>query len=248
MYAVPVYHAGELVGVLAASDTLDIFTDIANGKSVMGGAGYVHLINDKGDILVRSENTLVQEEVQNIYDGTILTLSLIHILDADSVLQYDSLEKIVRPVLEDSNVVAVGGVVRPCNGAEIHNGRVVSYRMPNKIIPCMQVLEYDRSFLAARILFDKFNGSIIISGAFGLFKKSVVIDAGGYDPTTMGEDMELVVKLHAYCRENRIPYRIRYATNAICWTQAPEKLGDLCKQRRRWHIGLSLIHIYLSAV
>lgn len=73
VYAIPVYHEGELVGVLAASDTLDIFTDIANGNSVMGGAGYVHLINDKGDILVRSENTLVQEEVQNIYDGTILT-------------------------------------------------------------------------------------------------------------------------------------------------------------------------------
>ena len=159
-------------------------------------------------------------------------------MDADSVLQYDSLEKIVRPVLEDGSVVAVGGVVRPSNGAKIRNGRVISYRMPNKIIPCMQVLEYDRSFLAARILFDKFNGSIIISGAFGLFKKSVVVDAGGYDATTMGEDMELVVKIHAYCRENKLPYRIRYATDAICWTQTPETLKDLCKQRRRWHIGL----------
>ena len=102
-------------------------------------------------------------------------------MDADSVLQYDSLEKIVRPVLEEGSVVAVGGAVRPCNGAEIRDGRVISYRMPDKILPCMQVLEYDRSFLAARILFDQFNGSVIISGAFGLFKKSVVIDAGGYD-------------------------------------------------------------------
>ena len=159
-------------------------------------------------------------------------------MDADSVLQYDSLEKIVRPVLEEGDVVAVGGTVRPCNGAKIENGRVVSYHMPNRILPCMQVLEYDRSFLAARILFDKFNGSIIISGAFGLFKKSVVIDAGGYDSTTMGEDMELVVKLHEFCREHNYKYRIRYATDAVCWTQAPERLGDLCKQRRRWHIGL----------
>lgn len=159
-------------------------------------------------------------------------------MDADSVLQYDSLEKIVRPVLEDGTVVAVGGVVRPCNGAEIQNGRVIAYRMPSQILPCMQVLEYDRSFLAARILFDRFNGSIIISGAFGLFKKSVVIDAGGYDTTTMGEDMELVVKLHVFCREHNMPYRIRYATDAVCWTQAPDNLGDLCKQRRRWHIGL----------
>ena len=159
-------------------------------------------------------------------------------MDADSVLQYDSLTKIVNPVLEEGNVIAVGGAVRPCNGTEIKNGRVISYKMPNKILPCMQVLEYDRSFLAARILFDKFNGSIIISGAFGLFKKSIVIDAGGYEINTMGEDMELVVKLHVFCRENDIPYRIRYATDAICWTQAPEKLLDLCKQRRRWHIGL----------
>lgn len=159
-------------------------------------------------------------------------------MDADSVLQYDSLEKIVRPVLEEGDIVAVGGAVRPCNGTEIQDGRVVSYHLPNKILPCMQVLEYDRSFLASRVLFDKFNGSLIISGAFGLFKKSVVIDAGGYDSTTMGEDMELVVKLHVFCREHSIPYRIRYATDAICWTQAPESLNDLCKQRRRWHIGL----------
>ena len=159
-------------------------------------------------------------------------------MDADSVLQYDSLEKIVRPVLEEGSVVAVGGAVRPCNGTEIRDGRVISYRMPDKILPCMQVLEYDRSFLAARILFDQFNGSVIISGAFGLFKKSVVIDAGGYDTSTMGEDMELVVKLHVFCREHGIPYRVRYATDAICWTQAPESLRDLSKQRRRWHIGL----------
>ncbi len=159
-------------------------------------------------------------------------------MDADSVLQKDSLKKIVRPVLEDDTTVAVGGAVRPCNDAEIRDGQVVQYQMPKKILPAMQVLEYDRSFLAARILFDKFNGSIIISGAFGLFKKDIVIAAGGYDSTTMGEDMELVVNLHTYCRECLIPYRIRYATDAICWTQAPEKLNDLRKQRRRWHIGL----------
>ncbi len=159
-------------------------------------------------------------------------------IDADSVLQKDSIKKIVRPVLEDERVVAVGGAVRPCNGTKIRNGRVEQYRMPRKLLPCMQVLEYDRSFLAARILLDKFNGSIIISGAFGLFKKSTVISAGGYDVQNMGEDMELVVKLHVFCRENGLPYRIRYVSDAICWTQVPEKFSDLCIQRRRWHIGL----------
>ena len=159
-------------------------------------------------------------------------------IDADSMLQYDSLREIVRPVLEDDNVVAVGGSVRPCNQMELERGRVKHYRLPRNLLACMQVLEYDRSFLAARILFDKFNGSLIISGAFGLFKKEMVVACGGYDTTTLGEDMELVVKLHAFCMANQIPYRMRYATGAICWTQVPENLKDLCTQRRRWHLGL----------
>ncbi len=159
-------------------------------------------------------------------------------IDADSILQYDSLEQIVRPVIENEDVVAVGGAVRPSNGCEIVNGRVKKYKLPRKILSCMQVLEYDRSFLAARLLFDKFNGSLIISGAFGLFKKDVVIAAGGYDSSTMGEDMELVVKLHVYCREHGRRYLIKYAYNAICWSQVPESLKDLTGQRRRWHIGL----------
>ena len=159
-------------------------------------------------------------------------------MDADSALQYDSLRKIALPLLEDENVIAVGGSVRPANGAVIAGGRVVSYKLPKNILASMQTLEYDRSFLASRILLDKFNGSLIISGAFGLFKKQLVIEAGGYDRSTMGEDMELVVKLHEYCTANGIPYLIRYATDAICWSQAPERLRDLIKQRRRWQLGL----------
>lgn len=159
-------------------------------------------------------------------------------MDADSVLQYDSLKKIVIPVLEEDNVVAVGGSVRPANSVDLYGGRVKKYRLPDNILACMQLLEYDRSFLASRILFDKFNGSLIISGAFGMFKKETVIAAGGYDHSTMGEDMELVVKLHEYCISNHLPYQIKYATDAICWSQVPEKLKDLKKQRKRWHLGL----------
>ena len=160
-------------------------------------------------------------------------------IDADSVLQYDSLEKIVRPVLEDPTVVAVGGAVRPCNGAEIENGRVVLYVYLFPQLPGLHAGAGVRPLLPGLpILFDRFNGNMIISGAFGLFLKSAVVAAGGYDSTTMGEDMELAVKLHVYCRENGRPYRIRYAADAVCWTQVPSRLGDLCRQRRRWHIGL----------
>lgn len=159
-------------------------------------------------------------------------------MDADSVLQYDSLKKIVCPVLEEENVVAVGGGVRPANNVDLYGARVQKYRLPKSIIACMQLLEYDRSFLASRILFDKFNGSLIISGAFGLFKKETVIAVGGYDHSTMGEDMELVVKIHKYCISNNVPYVVKYATDAICWSQVPESLKDLKKQRKRWHLGL----------
>lgn len=159
-------------------------------------------------------------------------------IDADSVLQHDSLREIVRPILEDDNVIAVGGSVRPYNGNSFENGKIVAYHMPHNLLASMQVLEYDRSFLASRILFDKFNGSLIISGAFGIFKKDLVVACGGYDASTLGEDMELVVRMHEFCLSNGLSYRIRYASEALCWTQVPERLKDLCVQRRRWHLGL----------
>ncbi len=107
-------------------------------------------------------------------------------MDADSVLQHDSLRRIIQPVLEDENVVAVGGLVRAANGVELENGRVRRWQLPRNLLVFMQTLEYDRSFLASRILFDRFNGSMIISGAFGLFKKETVVAVGGYERETVG--------------------------------------------------------------
>ncbi len=156
-------------------------------------------------------------------------------MDADSSLQPDALERIIQPVMEDSNVVAVGGLVRAAQGIRTEGRRE---RLPLNPLAAMQILEYERSFLASRILLDGFNGNLIISGAFGLFKKDVVVAAGGYATDTLGEDMELVVKLHVYCRNNQRPYAIRYEPNAVCWSQAPASAGDLMKQRRRWHLGL----------
>lgn len=160
-------------------------------------------------------------------------------VDADSMLQKDSLERIVQPAMEDDAVVAVGGLIRVAQCIQIEeDGAALSYHLPWNFLTGMQVMEYDRSFLASRILLDGFNGNMIISGAFGLFKKDVVIAAGGYATDTLGEDMELVAKLHVFCRNNLHRYSIRYEPNAICWSQAPSTLGDLSKQRRRWHLGL----------
>ncbi len=159
-------------------------------------------------------------------------------LDADSVLQHDSLKNIVKPILENDDIIACGGLISISNDMVIENGHVKKYKLPKNLLVCMQILEYDRSFLASRILLDQVNGNLIISGAFGLFKKDIAITVGGYDTTTLGEDMELVVKLHVFCRSNDIKYIIKYVPDAICWSQAPESLIDLIKQRRRWYIGL----------
>ena len=159
-------------------------------------------------------------------------------IDADSMLQRDSMKKIALPILEDNRVIACGGQVRVSNSVKLSGGQVASYRLPKNWLVAMQVLEYDRSFLASRIFMDRFNGNLIISGAFGLFQKEIVLLAGGYDSDTMGEDMELCVKLHVFCRSNHIDYSMRYVPDAVCWSQAPGSLKDLVKQRRRWHIGL----------
>ncbi|MCL2816717.1 MAG: glycosyltransferase family 2 protein [Oscillospiraceae bacterium] len=160
-------------------------------------------------------------------------------VDADSMLQRNSLEKIIQPVLEDDATVAVGGMIRVMQCVEFNEDATVkSYKLPINFIICMQVMEYDRSFMASRILLDLFNGNLIVSGAFGLFKKSTVIAAGGYSSETLGEDMDLITKLHIYCRNNIEKYFVRYEPNAVCWSQAPTTLGDLARQRRRWNLGL----------
>lgn len=159
-------------------------------------------------------------------------------IDADSMLQRDSLKKIVAPIMERADIAACGGLIRISNDTEFEKGKIKKYKMPKNILAAMQVLEYDRSFFASRIMLDGFNGNLIISGAFGLFKKELVIAVGGYDTKTVGEDMELVMKLHVFCKMHGIKYWIKYVPDAICWSQAPEKMGDLIKQRKRWHIGL----------
>lgn len=187
--------------------------------------------------------TLVQKENGGKADALNMGINVARFpyficMDADSVLQKDSLKNIVRPVLENDNIVAVGGLVRISNCTVLNQGELVEYHMPWNPIVGMQILEYDRSFMASRILMDKYNGNLIISGAFGLFHKETVSNVGGYDVNTMGEDMELVVKLHSFCRINKLPYGIRYASDAICWSQCPSSIRDLHKQRRRWYLGL----------
>jgi cellulose synthase/poly-beta-1,6-N-acetylglucosamine synthase-like glycosyltransferase len=160
-------------------------------------------------------------------------------IDADAILEEDSLLRVVRPVVAEPDVVvATGGIVRIANGCRIDHGRVVDVRLPKSRLATLQVLEYFRAFLIGRVGWSRMNALLIVSGAFGLFRRSLVEEVGGYSSETVGEDIELVVRLHRHLRDRDEPYRIEFVPDPVCWTEAPETMRQLARQRRRWHRGL----------
>ncbi|MGA0611801.1 glycosyltransferase [Caldimonas sp. KR1-144] len=163
---------------------------------------------------------------------------LICAVDADSVLQRDSLRRIARPFMEDSRVIACGGTVRISNGCTIAQGFLQRVDVPSSWLARIQVVEYLRGFLYGRMGWVPVNGLLIISGAFGLFRRASLIEAGGFSTTTIGEDMEMVLRLHRLNRLARRDYRITFAPDAVCWTEAPETFKVLRSQRTRWQRGL----------
>jgi cellulose synthase/poly-beta-1,6-N-acetylglucosamine synthase-like glycosyltransferase len=160
-------------------------------------------------------------------------------LDADSVLQRDSLHRLVLPFLEDSRTVAAGGIVRLLNGCDVSGGFLARTGLPRNPLAIVQVVEYLRAFLFGRLGWSPLNAVLCISGAFGLFHKETVITAGGFRTDTVGEDMELVMRLHRLLRHQGRPYRIVFVPDPVCWTEAPESLKVLRSQRIRWQRGLA---------
>lgn len=159
-------------------------------------------------------------------------------IDADSILQRDSLRLAAQPFLDDPHTIACGGTVRVANGCEVKNGFLTKVGLPTNILALFQIVEYLRAFLFGRLGWSPINAMLIISGAFGLFHKDTVIGIGGYRHDTIGEDMELVVRLHRHMRLAGKPYRITFAPDPICWTEVPEDLTTLKNQRIRWQRGL----------
>ncbi len=160
-------------------------------------------------------------------------------IDADSILDRDALLKVVRPFHEDpERTVGVGGVIRLSNGCVVKNGQVQRVGMPRNTLARFQILEYLRAFLGGRMGMSMLNCLLIVSGAFGVFRKDLALRIGGYRKATIGEDMDLVVRLRRHLHEQKVPYRITFIPDPICWTEAPEKYRDLARQRNRWHRGL----------
>jgi len=164
---------------------------------------------------------------------------LVCAMDADTLIEQDGLQRMVRPFLYATDVVATGGTIRVVNGSQVKHGRVEKTAVPTNLLAGVQVVEYLRAFLFGRLGWNRLGGNIIISGAFGLFQREAVLNAGGYLHDTVGEDMELVVRLKRLSYEKGGPGKIAFVPDPVAWTEVPESRKVLGRQRDRWHRGLA---------
>lgn len=209
----------------------------------IGPVGELHAPRDGGNLLViRKQNAGRCADALN----TALNAArypLVCTLDADSVLEPDALLHIVRPMVEEPDqVIAAGGVVRPSNGMVLRRGTVESISLPRRLILRAQVIEYLRAFMLGRIGWSWLNSVLIISGAFGVFRRDDVVALGGLHPESLGQDADLVASLHRLMRrQKRRDYRVVIVPQAVCWSEAPAHRRDLRRQRRRWAHGLGQV-------
>jgi cellulose synthase/poly-beta-1,6-N-acetylglucosamine synthase-like glycosyltransferase len=160
-------------------------------------------------------------------------------IDADSIIEENALLRVVKPFMEHpQETVAVGGIVRIANGCEVRDGKVVRVELPDRPLAIFQVIEYLRAFLTGRVGWSVLRSLLIISGAFGVYRKQDVIEVGGYSLSTDTEDLELVVRLHEHMRRNKRRYRVVFVPDPVCWTEIPNSVRVLARQRNRWHRGL----------
>ncbi|HZN55952.1 MAG TPA: glycosyltransferase [Candidatus Polarisedimenticolaceae bacterium] len=160
-------------------------------------------------------------------------------IDADSVIEDNALLRVVKPFMErPEETVAAGGIVRIVNGCEVREGRVTRVALPDRALPILQVVEYLRAFLTGRVGWSNLQSLLIISGAFGIYRKREVLEIGGYTHDTDTEDLDLVVRLHEHMRRAKRRYRVVFVPDPVCWTECPETLAVLARQRNRWHRGL----------
>jgi len=163
---------------------------------------------------------------------------LVIAVDADTLIESDALLRLTRPFLLGRRIAAVGGTVRVANGCVVKHGQVLDARVPRRLLPGVQVVEYLRAFLFGRLGWNRLGGNLIISGAFGLFRKDHLLAVGGYDATSIVEDLDLVVRLHRYLRSRKVRYEIPFIPDPVAWTEVPESLRVLARQRGRWQRGL----------
>lgn len=164
---------------------------------------------------------------------------LVCAIDADTVIEPDALLRLVRPFVQEEDVVAAGGNIRIANGSIVRDGRVVTPRVPRRALPGFQMVEYTRAFLVGRMGLNRMGGNVVISGAFGLFRRDAMRATGGYSTATIGEDMELVMRLRRHGVDSGGPHKALFIPDPVAWTEVPESFGSLGRQRDRWQRGLA---------
>ena len=164
--------------------------------------------------------------------------TLVLSIDADTLLEPDALSRATTPFLEDPATVAVGGNIAISNGCRIEDGRIMAVELPRSWLARFQIVEYMRAFLLFRLACAAANGVVLVSGAFGLFRREAVIAIGGFDHAAIGEDMDLTIRLQRHFRARGEPIRIAFDPSPLGWTQAPEDWRSLRSQRYRWRRGL----------
>lgn len=223
-------------------DLVEVPRVIPDDVRTRGGVGSVLIPRDglTPMVLVRKENG-GRADALNVGVNA-AQYPLVCMVDADSLLEPDALLTVSKPFADDPvRVVATGGVIRAVNGSWVRAGRVVDVRMPRQWVARIQVVEYLRAFLLGRTGWSRLGALALISGAFGLFRRDVVVAVGGFDPDSIGEDFELVVHMHRHLREERQDYRVVFVAEPVSWTEVPSTLEVLGRQRRRWHRGLAQV-------
>ena len=159
--------------------------------------------------------------------------------DVDCILRADTIVKLVKPFIESkTKVIATGAAIRSSNACSVKEGFMLKVHFPNKWYPMFQELEYVRAFLFGRMAWSQINGLLLVSGGLGMFDKEVVIEAGGYWHKSLGEDMELIIRMRKLMYEKKEKFKIQYIPESLCWTEVPPTYNILMRQRRRWARGL----------
>ena len=222
-----------------AFDLVPVQREVPSDVPTRGAIIDVHVPRDGRTrlVVVRKENSGKSDAINVGINAAVEPLLVF--VDADSILDPNALNAVSKPFAEDpTRVVATGGVIRAVNGCKVVDGRIVEVNLANAWIVRIQVVEYLRAFLLGRTGWSRFGGLILISGAFGMFRRDILVEVGGLNPDSIGEDFELVMRIHRRMIENRRDYRVQFVAEPVSWTEVPVTATVLRTQRKRWHRGL----------
>ena len=226
----------------AEFDLIEVVPDLEQDVTTLGPVRSMHVPqNDVPILVVRKVNQGRGADALNVGINA-ARHRLVCCVDADSVLEPDALMRVVKPFVDDPDrVIATGGAIRPVNGSPVYRGQLSETRQPDGWLARIQIIEYLRSFLLGRTGMSQLGVLLVISGAFGLYRRDRLVELGGFDADSLGEDAEVLVALHRLELERKSDYRVVFVPEPVCWTEVPADRATLAKQRIRWSHGLAQV-------